>query len=765
MKALLSQTATASLAAALDHVRRSQEDFLSELLASRLVLIEDWERLDPDVKKSILDTLDKPALLAALVEFGLLTSYQAGRIEVGTTFGLVLGNYRILQRLGAGGMGVVFMAEHIRLRRQVAIKVMPVESDQPPALLLRFYSEVRAIAQLTHPNIVAAIDAGDIPGPSPQDPALHYFVMEYVPGQDLEEYVLEQGPLEPQLACNIIQQVAAALGEANKHNMVHRDIKPSNILITPEGQAKLLDFGLARSFLHRVTEPGTVLGTLDFMAPEQVRDASSVDIRADLYALGGTLYWCLAGKLPFPPQRNVAQDLLRRLNQPPPSLLAARPDLPRELDAVVTRLMALNPQERYQTPEAVQEALLPWVAGGLSTAGRGDIAWQCREDPLSPSAAPQRLSLSMLRGGERTYRVLVVDDEPGPRQLCCCVLRAEGILCDEASGGIEALEMVRQNPYDLVLLDIQMPDVSGLEVCRRLREKEPSPHLKVITLSGFANPDDMAQMLLAGADDFLAKPFSVVQLQSRVKAVLRLKDAQDRSDMLNRHLLALNHQLEQNLSARDSNLIDARNALVLALAKLVEHRDGVSSNRLARLQLYTRCLAEAAAGSERFASEIDRTFIEQLAATAPLLDIGKVGLPDHILLKPGKLTTDERIIMQAHTVIGSDILKAVAEQHGSARGFLQMAIDIARHHHERMDGAGYPDRLTGDAIPLAARLVAPCDVYDALRSRRLYRPGLAHMVALQVMTEDWNSQFDPGLREPFRRCADEFATIFRDHAD
>jgi putative two-component system response regulator len=116
-------------------------------------------------------------------------------------------------------------------------------------------------------------------------------------------------------------------------------------------------------------------------------------------------------------------------------------------------------------------------------------------------------------------------------------------------------------------------------------------------------------------------------------------------------------------------------------------------------------------------------------------------------------------------MIGSDILKAVAEQHGSARGFLQMAADIARHHHERSDGTGYPDRLAGDAIPLAARLVAPCDVYDALRSRRLYRPGLTHTVALQVMAEDWNAQFEPGLREPFRVCAEDFAAIFRDHAD
>ena len=764
MNAMLPQRAGASLTVALDHIRQSMEDHLQDLLAHRLVLSEDWERLDADARRHVLGAQGRSSFLAALVERGLLNAYQAGRIEAGNTFGLVLGNYRILERIGAGGMGVVFKAEHIRLRRPVAIKVMPVESDHPPALLLRFYSEVRAIAQLTHPNIVVAMDAGEVAGPNPQDPVLHYFVMEYVPGQDLEEYVLDRGPLEPELACDIIQQVAAALGEANKHNMVHRDIKPSNILIGPEGRAKLLDFGLARNFQNRVTEPGAVLGTLDFMAPEQVRDASTVDIRADLYGLGGTLYWCLAGKLPFPPQRNIAQELSRRLTQPPPSVLAARPDLPRELDVVVSRMMALDPNDRYPTPEAVQEALLPWVAGGLK-AYRIDTSDSCREDPVAPSSAPQRLSASMLRAADRTFRVLVVDDEPAPRMLCCCVLRAEGIECDEATGGLEALEVVLQKKYDLVLLDINMPDVSGLEVCRRLREKEPYPHLKLITLSGFANPDDMAQMLLAGADDFLAKPFSVVQLQARVKAVLRLKDAQDRSDLLNRHLLALNQQLEQNLCARDSNLIDARNALVLALAKLVEHRDGVSSARLLRLQKYTRLLAEEAARTERFGAEINRPFIELLACTAPLLDIGKVGLPDHILLKPGKLTMDERLIMQAHTIIGSDILKAVAEQHGSARGFLQMAIDVARHHHERHDGKGYPDRLAGAAIPLAARLVSPCDVYDALRSRRLHRPGLAHAASLQVMTEDWNAQFDPALRELFLRCADEFAAIFKEHND
>src|SRR5262249_46878630 len=154
----------------LDHVRQDMEDQLQELLANHYVLMEDWEKLAPTIKKEILSSLDRTAFFASLVEHGLLNRYQASRIEAGTTFGLVLGNYRILERVGAGGMGVVFKAEHIRLRRQVAIKVMPVEPEHSATLLLRFYSEIRAIAQLVHPNIVAAIDAGEVAGLRPDDP-------------------------------------------------------------------------------------------------------------------------------------------------------------------------------------------------------------------------------------------------------------------------------------------------------------------------------------------------------------------------------------------------------------------------------------------------------------------------------------------------------------------------------------------------------------------------------------------------------------------
>jgi response regulator RpfG family c-di-GMP phosphodiesterase len=730
------------------------DGLLADLLQASFVLTEDWEQLRATAREEIATAADAATLLARLVEHGLLTAYQARRIETGSTFGLALGNYRILDRLGAGGMGVVFRAEHTRMRRQVAIKVLPLSPEQDQRILRRFLTEIRAIAQLQHPNIVGAIDAGEAHNGDQNNPVLHFFVMEYVPGQDLEELVRQQGHLEPAKATDVIHQIASALAEAHKHALVHRDIKPSNIHLTPEGQAKLLDFGLARHFAHGVTEPGTVLGTLDYMAPEQVQDAHGVDIRADLYALGGTLYWCLTGQPPFPARDNVVQELAARLTQQPPSARARRPEVPAELDAVVRKMMALAPQDRYQTPQAVMKALLPFLKPDLrddQPAG-GQL-----ERPLSGSLAGE--------SGAKVHRVLLVDDDADIRMFCRYVLQSDGLSCDEAGSGTEALAAVKKRPYDLIVLDINMEDMTGTEVCKRLREQPPVPNLKVIMASGNSNADLMAQMLLAGADDFITKPFSVLQLQARAKAALRLKDAQDRTDQLHNHLLKVNRELEESLGSRDTALVHARNGLVLALAKLVEQRSSETAAHLTRVQRYSRCLAEEAARCPSFGTQISPDFIEILECCAPLHDIGLVGLPDHILLKPGKLDPDERVLMQAHTIIGADTLEQVAQQHGSAMAFLQMAVDIIRHHHERFDGKGYPDRLAGSDIPLAARLVTIADVYDALRSRRSWKPALSHAAAVQVMLDSSVGQFDPGLLAVFQRCAPQFERIYRELPD
>jgi putative two-component system response regulator len=324
---------------------------------------------------------------------------------------------------------------------------------------------------------------------------------------------------------------------------------------------------------------------------------------------------------------------------------------------------------------------------------------------------------------------------------------------------------VMKETYDLVLLDVDLPGMSGEIVLKHIREAPPQPNLKVIMLSGRTSGDDLSRMLLAGADDFLTKPFSLVQLRARVKTALKLKDAQDRSEALTRNLISLNGELEQSLSSRDGELLHARGAMVLALAKLVEQRSAETGAHLVRLQRYCQVLGQAAAATPAYTLRLDGYFVQTVADCAPLHDIGKAAVPDYILNKPGRLDAQERLMMEAHTTLGADTLQEVARRYRFATGFLQMAIDIARHHHERWDGTGYPDRLAGEAIPLAARLLAICDVYDALRSRRVYKPPLSHNMAVMTILDASPGHFDPGLISVFRTIADEFDVIFRAAAD
>ena len=718
---------------------------LDTLLRKSVVRREDWESLPADARDRLRQQTESNALLQQLVERALLTDFQAGRIRAGRTSGLLFGNYRVLDCLGSGGMGVVFKAEHLFMRRLVALKVLPGPFGDDPMLQVRFLSEIRNVAKLRHPNIVAALDAGRTQGSDLELADCYYMVMEYVPGSSLEQEVRRNGPLAAALACDLACQVASALAEAHKQGLIHRDIKPSNVLVTPEGQAKLLDFGLALGTRdRRVTDPGTVLGSLDYMAPEQASPGQGIDHRADIYALGGVLYWCLTGKPPFPARTTLAEELVARQTQSAPPLRQTRPDLPAELETVLSKMMAQRPEERYPTAQAVVSALLPFLRpqSSPSLLPSGTVGEARLTAPVEPAPSSARV-----------HQVLIADDEPVGRRLCRRVLEQEGIACDEVVNGAAALEAVRLRAYDLVLLDIHMPEVEGPEVLRRLRETPPSPNLKVIMLSGQVSPDEMAALLAAGADDYLPKPPSAAQLLGRVKAALSLKDAQDRTDVLNRHLLAVNAELERSLRASAGDLAESRNALLLALAELAERRAGQTEAHLLRVRQNARLLAEEAAGHPAFAGQIDANFIAMLECCSPLHDIGLSALPDHVLRKAGKFDHDERLIMQTHASIGADMLQGIARRHHSALALLQMAADIARHHHENWDGTGYPDRLAGNAIPLCARIVAVADVYDALRSRRPHRPALAHLFAVELMTEGSPGRFDPHLVPVFRTCA------------
>src|SRR5579885_2167232 len=289
----------------------------------------------------------------ALVQAGLLTNYQLERVLASSTHGLVLGNYRVLDRLGSGGMGTVFLAEHCLMKRRVAVKVLPVDDDCPLSVRQRFYAEMRVLAELCHTHIVMAFDAGNVVPDDPSLPELIYLVMELVDGGDLERLVLDKGPCDVATACRYIHQAASGLQAAHDRHLVHRDIKPSNILLTTTGQAKLVDFGLARQFCSRLTDPRALLGSLEFMPPEQSHDPSAVGKEADIYGLGATLFWLLTGEPPYPIVRKLRSALRALQEQEPRRLRTLRPDAPVELDRLLAQMMDRNPTRRPATPLAV----------------------------------------------------------------------------------------------------------------------------------------------------------------------------------------------------------------------------------------------------------------------------------------------------------------------------------------------------------------------------------------------------------------------------
>ena len=299
-------------------------------------------------------------LAKGLVRGGLLTPFQAGHLLKGKHQGfLVGGKYKVLDLLGTGGMGAVYLVEHLRLHCLYAMKVLPRERIKDPAALARFYREARATAAINHPNIVRTHDVD-------QDRSLHYLVMEYVDGCDLQRVLDANGALEGSAAAHLISQAAAGLQEIHDAGWVHRDVKPSNILVNRDGVVKILDLGLARFFedAKSITQQyaeGSVIGTADYLAPELVADNNIVNIRSDIYSLGVVLYYLLAGRTPFGKGGSVAQKLLWANLREPDPIEAIRPELPRELVAVLMRMLAKDPARRFQLPSEVIEALGPWT--------------------------------------------------------------------------------------------------------------------------------------------------------------------------------------------------------------------------------------------------------------------------------------------------------------------------------------------------------------------------------------------------------------------
>lgn len=534
---------------------------------------------------------------AALVHCGILTGYQRDRVLSGHTHGLAFGPYRVLDRLGGGTVSVVFKAHHRVLGRDVAVKTLPLDGDTSGGMVDRFHAEMRLLARLEHPHVVRVYDAGTLPAAG-DAPAAHYAVLELVPGGDLEHFIYEKGCQPVATAAEWGRQLADGLAAAHAHQLVHRDVKPSNVLLTADGRAKLSDFGLARHpASNRTPRPG-MIGSIEFMAPEQLADPTTAGPPADVYGLAASLFWVLTGQLPYPQADSLAKAAAAITGGPPRRPRDVRPDLPPELDALLAKMMSRNPAAR---PTAAQAA-----------------------------AELGRFAHPLAAGGE------------------AAVLREAAVSAAEAAAA-------------------------------------------------------------------------------------------------------------QAAAARN-----AAAAVLTALAAAVRLR-GERSGEQRRVQEYVRALAGKLAKAPGWVQFADPGFLDESLRCVAVRNIGLAAVPDAVLAKAAAgdpLTAAEREELERHADHGSRLLDAVARQHGESLGFVRQARAVVRSHHERWDGTGFPDRLAGDAIPPAARLVAVAEAYDALRKPVGGQPGLSHPEAVDGLVSEAKGMFDPQVLEAFVNANAQFEQIY-----
>ncbi|RTR37881.1 two-component system response regulator [Shewanella canadensis] len=353
--------------------------------------------------------------------------------------------------------------------------------------------------------------------------------------------------------------------------------------------------------------------------------------------------------------------------------------------------------------------------------------------------------------------ILAVDDTPANIDVVKGVL-SERYFVQAAINGQMALKIIEKNKPDLILLDIMMPGMDGYEVCQKLKADEATRGIPVIFLTAKAEVEDETRGLELGAVDYITKPISPPILIERVKTHLELKSARD-------FLKRQNEILEEKVIERTRQMEELQDVSMVAMGSLAEARDPETGNHIRRTQRYVKLLAQKLKEHPRFSHFLTPENITWLYKSAPLHDIGKVGVADHILLKPGKLTDEEFDEMKKHTTYGRDAIAAAEQRISVADNFLVFAKEIAYAHQEKWNGSGYPEGLAGDDIPISARLMAVADVYDALISRRVYKPPFPHEKAVAIILEGKGNHFDPDMVDAFMEIADEYYVISQEFAD
>lgn len=352
--------------------------------------------------------------------------------------------------------------------------------------------------------------------------------------------------------------------------------------------------------------------------------------------------------------------------------------------------------------------------------------------------------------------VLVVDDTETNIDILVEALD-EGYNVSVAMDGASALDAVEEEPPDLILLDIMMPGMDGYEVCRKLKSNDQTAEIPVIFLTALSEIKSKTKGFELGAVDYITKPFEILEVKARVQTHLTLKEARE-------FLKNQNEILEQKVEERTRELVLTQDVTIQSLASLAETRDNETGGHIQRTSNYIKLLAEHLLEQNLYADTLTTAAAKLLFKSAPLHDIGKVGVRDKILLKPGKLTDEEFAEMKKHTVYGRDALLKAEKELGSS-SFLRFAREIAYSHHEKWDGTGYPERLKGDQIPVSGRLMAIADVYDALICKRVYKAPFTHGKAVSIIKEGRGKHFCPEVVDAFEVLEERFRKVALQLAD